>query len=44
MAERMQEILNKGNAFIAIGALHLPGDEGVLNLLDGSGYIISRIY
>lgn len=44
MADRMQEELKKGNAFIAIGALHLPGDDGVLNLLDGRGYKISRIY
>jgi len=44
MAERMQKILNKGNAFIAIGALHLPGDKGVLNLLHQRGYNISRVY
>ena len=44
MVDRMQEALNGGKAFIAIGALHLPGDEGVLNLLDGRGYNISRVY
>ena len=44
MADRMQDILNKGNAFIAIGALHLPGDEGVLNLLNKRGYYISKVY
>lgn len=44
MADRMQSILNQGNAFVAIGALHLPGDEGVLNLLYSRGYNISRIY
>lgn len=44
MADRMESILNKGNAFIAVGALHLPGDEGVLNLLNGRDYTISRIY
>jgi len=44
MADRMQEELKKGNAFIAIGALHLPGDEGVLSLLGGKGYNISKIY
>lgn len=44
MANRMQDVLKEGNAFIAIGALHLPGDEGVLNLLDGRGYNISRVY
>lgn len=44
MADRMQKILNDGGAFIAIGALHLPGEEGVLNLLDGRGYNITRVY
>ena len=44
MVERMKEILDKGNAFIAIGALHLPSDEGVLNLLKRRGYRLTRIY
>ena len=33
MVERMEAHLKPGNAFIAIGALHLPGEVGVLNLL-----------
>jgi uncharacterized protein len=44
MAERMQAELENGNAFIAIGAMHLPGDEGVLSLLAKSNYDISRVY
>ncbi len=44
MADRMQTVLEKGNAFIAIGAMHLPGDEGVLSLLDKQGYQITSIY
>lgn len=44
MAERMQGILDKGNAFIAIGAMHLPGEEGVLSLLGKKGYKIHSIY
>ena len=44
MAERMQSVLEKGNAFIAIGAMHLPGEEGVLSLLDKQGYTINSIY
>jgi uncharacterized protein YbaP (TraB family) len=44
MADRMQPILEKGNAFIAIGAMHLPGKEGVLALLHGKKYRISRVY
>jgi uncharacterized protein YbaP (TraB family) len=44
MVERMQPILEKGNAFIAIGALHLIGDDGVLSLLEQKGYAIKLIY
>lgn len=44
MAQRMQPILAAGNAFIAIGAMHLPGAEGVLSLLERQGYTITAIY
>jgi uncharacterized protein len=44
MAERMQTELENGNAFVAIGAIHLPGAEGVLSLLAKSNYEISRVY
>ncbi len=44
MAERMQAVLQDGNAFIAIGAMHLPGEEGVLALLAKNNYDISLVY
>ncbi len=44
MANRMQPYLRKGNAFIAIGALHLPGRQGVLRLLESMGYKVTRIF
>jgi uncharacterized protein YbaP (TraB family) len=44
MAERMQPYLNAGDAFVAIGALHLPGEDGVLNLLQRQGYSVRVIY
>ncbi|VAW65499.1 FIG00450913: hypothetical protein [hydrothermal vent metagenome] len=44
MAKRAQPILKKGNAFIAIGALHLPGKTGVLHLLEQQGYVVTSIY
>lgn len=44
MAKRMQDMLSRGNAFIAIGAMHLPGDEGVLSLLARQGYTITSVY
>lgn len=43
MAERSLPILEKGNAFIAVGALHLPGEEGVIELLREHGYEITRV-
>ncbi len=44
MVERMQPMLARGNAFIAIGALHLPGDRGVLSLLEERGYSVTPVY
>jgi uncharacterized protein len=44
MVDRMQPHLEKGDAFIAIGAMHLPGDDGVLSLLADRGYEISAVY
>lgn len=44
MVKRMQPRLKEGNAFIAVGALHLPGDEGILNLLKKRGYRVSPVY
>lgn len=44
MAERMLPILKKGNAFVAIGAMHLAGKEGVLGLLEKQGYSVSPVY
>lgn len=44
MVDRLQSILAKGDAFIAIGALHLPGNDGVLSLLADRGYRIAAVY
>jgi uncharacterized protein YbaP (TraB family) len=44
MAERMQQYLQQGKAFVAVGALHLPGEVGLLNLLEQQGYSIRRVY
>lgn len=43
MIDNISKVIDEGNAFIAIGAGHLAGDEGVLNLLSKSGYKISRV-
>ena len=44
MVERMAPRLAEGSSFIAIGALHLAGERGVLALLEGLGYRVSRVY
>jgi hypothetical protein len=44
MADRVQPYLREGRAFVAVGALHLPGDEGLLNLLQKQGYTVKAVY
>jgi uncharacterized protein len=44
MAYRMQPELRRGRAFIAVGALHLYGERGVLKLLAEQGYRVRRVY
>jgi hypothetical protein len=44
MAYRMQPSLRRGRAFVAVGALHLYGQHGVLKLLADQGYRLRRVY
>ena len=44
MLERMQPYLQQGKAFVAVGVLHLPGKEGLLNRLEQQGYTVRRVY
>ncbi len=43
MAHYMLAPLRRKNTFIAVGALHLYGKEGVLSLLEGYGYQVKRV-
>jgi uncharacterized protein len=43
MAERGEAFLAKGNAFIAVGALHLPGEKGLVELLKANGYTLTPL-
>lgn len=43
MTDRMMPLLDAGNAFIAVGILHLPEEKGILALLEKRGYFISVI-
>jgi len=36
-------MIQKESHFIAIGALHLPGKQGVINLLRNKGFIVTTL-
>jgi uncharacterized protein YbaP (TraB family) len=44
MLERIIPYLDNGSAFIALGALHLAGDKGLLQILKEKNYLVTRIY
>lgn len=44
MIERMAPILKLGGTFIAVGAAHLPGETGLLYLLEKAGYRVTAVY
>ena len=43
MAERMEPYLKQGKAFVAVGALHLPGEQGLIRLLEQRGYSVRAV-
>jgi uncharacterized protein YbaP (TraB family) len=43
MAESAAALIEAGGAFIAVGALHLPGSEGLIELLRQRGYRIDPV-
>ncbi len=44
MHERALPHVQKGGAFIAVGALHLPGKEGLVNLFKQSGFQVEKLF
>ncbi|WP_246717056.1 TraB/GumN family protein [Oricola nitratireducens] len=45
MLQRATPLLDKGGGvFIAVGALHLPGDKGLAKLLADAGYTVTPVY
>ena len=43
MAQSAGPILDKGNAFIAVGALHLPGPQGLVEEFRRAGYTVTPV-
>ncbi|ANL42476.1 UNVERIFIED_ORG: uncharacterized protein YbaP (TraB family) [Rhizobium esperanzae] len=43
MAERAAPILDGGNVFMAVGALHLPGQGGVIERLRKQGFTVTAV-
>ncbi|HMA15680.1 MAG: TraB/GumN family protein [Bacteroidota bacterium] len=44
MVERALPLMAKGATFVAVGAAHLPGEVGILRLLEQRGYTVTRLY
>lgn len=44
MAERIETRLKEGGAFIAVGALHLYGERGLLARIERRGWRVTRVY
>jgi uncharacterized protein YbaP (TraB family) len=43
MVERAKPILANGKAFMAVGALHLPGPEGLIELFRKNGFTVTAV-
>ena len=43
MAERATPLLANGKVFIAVGALHLPGEQGLVELLRQQGFTVGTV-
>ena len=44
MAERLAPLLKDGGAFIAVGALHLSGKDGLIERLRRLGYTVTKVW
>jgi len=44
MLRRLLPVLQQGRSLVAVGALHLPGNEGLVKLLQNAGYSVTPLY
>lgn len=44
MAERLQDDIKAGGSFVAVGALHLAGEDGLIASLRKQGYKVTAVY
>lgn len=40
---KLAQLLHESSCFIAVGALHLPGQNGIIKLLENEGYILTPV-
>jgi len=44
MSQRMLPLMKEGSLFTGVGALHLPGEEGIIKLLESEGFTLEPVY
>lgn len=44
MTHRMDSILQSASPFVCVGAAHLAGPEGIINLMKNKGYTVEPVY
>lgn len=44
MADRSKALIEDGGAFVAVGALHLPGAKGLIELYRQAGFVVTKVW
>ncbi|MPZ10814.1 MAG: hypothetical protein GEU89_11470 [Kiloniellaceae bacterium] len=44
MVERILPLMQRGSTFVGVGAAHLPGEQGILRLLEQRGFTVTRLH
>ncbi|MCZ6666496.1 MAG: TraB/GumN family protein [Gammaproteobacteria bacterium] len=44
MVQRLEPLFDEGKVFVAVGAMHLPGERGILRRLEQQGFVVEAIY